>query len=135
MQYWLIKSEPETYSLQDLKKEKIGRWDGVRNYAARNNLRLMQNGDICLFYRSVHHPAVVGLCTVVKEHYPDPTSDNPNWVAVDVAFHSELKNEVPLSAIKANPNLQDMALLKQSRLSVQPVRAAEFDEILNISAQ
>lgn len=135
MQYWLIKSEPETYSLEDLKNEKIGRWDGVRNYAARNNLREMKKGDMCLFYRSVHQPAVVGLCKVVKEHYPDPTSDNPAWLAVDVAYHSALKNEVPLSAIKANPNLQEMALLKQSRLSVQPVKVAEFDEILNISEQ
>jgi predicted RNA-binding protein with PUA-like domain len=133
MQYWLIKSEPETYSLEDLKTEKTGRWDGVRNYTARNNLRLMKTGDMCLFYRSVTNPAVVGLCKVVREQYPDPTSDNPAWVAVDVEFHSALKKEVPLKDIKSSPYLQEMALLKQSRLSVQPVRVAEFDEILNLS--
>jgi predicted RNA-binding protein with PUA-like domain len=133
MQYWLIKSEPETYSLEDLIKENIGRWDGVRNYAARNNLKAMQLGDMCLFYHSVKNPAVVGLCTVVKEHYPDPTSDSDAWVAVDVKFHSTLKKNVPLAKIKANPALVDMALLRLSRLSVQPVTDAEFDEILRMS--
>ena len=135
MQYWLIKSEPETYSLNVLINEKIGHWDGVRNYTARNNLKLMQLGDMCLFYHSVKKPAVVGLCKVVKEHYPDPTTDNAAWVAVDVEYHSTLKREVSLAEIKANPNLQDMALLRLSRLSVQPVTAAEFDEILKMSEE
>ncbi len=135
MQYWLLKSEPETYSLDDLKNENIGRGDGVRNYTARNNLRLMEPGDMCFFYRSVHKPAIVGLCTIVKGHYPDPSSDNTAWVAVDVQYHSELKNEVSLKTIKENPALQNMALLKQSRLSVQPVTTAEFDEILKMSEE
>lgn len=135
MQYWLIKSEPETYSIDTLINEKIGRWDGVRNYAARNNLKAMQLGDMCLFYHSVKNPAAVGICTVVKEHYPDPTTQDAAWVAVDVEFHSKLKKPVPLAKIKENPNLADMALLRLSRLSVQPVTAAEFDEILRMSEE
>lgn len=133
MQYWLIKSEPETYSLDDLIQENIGRWDGVRNYTARNNLKAMQLGDLCLFYHSVTKPGVVGLCEIVREHFPDPTTDNPAWVAVSVKYVSTLKKKVSLPDIKANPNLQDMSLLRLSRLSVQPVTVAEFDEILSMS--
>jgi predicted RNA-binding protein with PUA-like domain len=133
MQYWLIKSEPETYSLDDLIQENIGRWDGVRNYTARNNLKAMQLGDLCLFYHSVTKPGVVGLCEIVREHFPDPTTDNPAWVAVSVKYVSTLKRKVSLTEIKANPNLQDMSLLRLSRLSVQPVSVAEFDEILSMS--
>lgn len=135
MQYWLIKSEPETYSIDTLIQEKIGHWDGVRNYAARNNLKAMQLGDMCLFYHSVKNPAVVGLCTVIKEHYPDPTTEDAAWVAVDVEFHSKLKNQVPLAKVKENPHLADMALLRLSRLSVQPVTVAQFDEILRMSEE
>jgi predicted RNA-binding protein with PUA-like domain len=133
MQYWLIKSEPETYSLDDLIQENIGRWDGVRNYTARNNLKAMQLGDLCLFYHSVTKPGVVGLCEIVREHFPDPTTDNPAWVAVSVKYVSTLKKKVSLPDIKANPNLQEMSLLRLSRLSVQPVTVAEFDEILSMS--
>jgi predicted RNA-binding protein with PUA-like domain len=133
MQYWLIKSEPETYSLDDLMLEKIGRWDGVRNYTARNNLKAMELGDLCLFYHSVTKPGVVGICKVVREHFPDPTTDNPAWVAVSVEYVLSLKNKVSLADIKANPMLQDMALLKLSRLSVQPVTLGEFDEILRMA--
>lgn len=133
MQYWLIKSEPETYSLDDLIKQDIGIWDGVRNYQARNNLKAMKNGDICFFYRSVTKPAIQALCTIVKEHYPDPTTEEAAWVAVDIQYHSTLENEVSLAQIKANPNLENMALLKLSRLSVQPVTVPEFDEILLMS--
>jgi predicted RNA-binding protein with PUA-like domain len=131
--YWLIKSEPETYSLDDLIREGIGRWDGVRNYTARNNLKAMQLDDLCLFYHSVTKPGVVGVCKIVKEHFPDPTTDSPAWVAVNVQYVSALNNKVTLQAIKENPLLQDMALLKLSRLSVQPVTEAEFDEILRMS--
>ena len=133
MQYWLIKSEPETYSLDDLIQENIGRWDGVRNYTARNNLKAMQLGDLCLFYHSVTKPGVVGLCEIVKEHFPDPTTDNPAWVAVSVKYISTLKRKVSLTEIKSNPKLQDMSLLRLSRLSIQPVTVAEFDEILTMS--
>ncbi len=135
MQYWLIKSEPETYSLDDLIQEGIGRWDGVRNYTARNNLKAMQLGDLCLFYHSVTKPGVVGVCEIVREHFPDPTTDNPAWVAVSVKHTSTLKRKVSLAEIKENPNLQEMSLLRLSRLSVQPVTVAEFDEILSMSEQ
>jgi predicted RNA-binding protein with PUA-like domain len=135
MQYWLIKSEPETYSLDDLIMEKIGRWDGVRNYTARNNLKAMALGDLCLFYHSVTKPGVVGVCKIVKEHFPDPTTDIAAWVAVNVEYVSTLKRKVTLAEIKENPALQDMALLKLSRLSVQPVTLAEFDEILRMSEE
>jgi predicted RNA-binding protein with PUA-like domain len=135
MNYWLIKSEPETYSIDDLIRENVGRWDGVRNYTARNNLRTMQLGDMCFFYRSVHKPAVQGLCKIVKEHYPDPTTDNAAWVCVDIEYVDTLKNEVSLAAIKTNPALENMSLLKLSRLSVQPVTMDEFDEILRMSEE
>lgn len=132
MAYWLIKSEPETFSLEDFRQEKVTVWYGVRNYAARNNLKSMQIGDICLFYRSVTKPAVVALSKVVREHYQDPTTENTAWVAVDVELIEEFKKEVPLSIIKETPELQNMALLKLSRLSVQPVTDDEFDIICQL---
>ncbi len=132
MAYWLIKSEPETFSLDDFRKEKVTVWYGVRNYTARNNLRAMQMGDICVFYRSVTKPAIIALSKVVRENYQDPTTEEPAWVAVDVEFLEEFKKEIPLSMIKEIPELQDMALLKLSRLSVQPVTPDEFDVICKI---
>jgi predicted RNA-binding protein with PUA-like domain len=135
MKYWLIKSEPETYSIEDLIREDIGRWDGVRNYQARNYLKDMKLGDLCFFYRSVHKPAVEGVCKIVKEHYPDPTADSETWVCVEVQFQNKLQREISLGEIKANTALENMALLKQSRLSVQPVTVDEFDEILKMSEQ
>ena len=127
MAYWLIKSEPETFSLEDFRREKVTVWYGVRNYTARNNLRLMQMGDICVFYRSVTKPAIIALSGVVKEHYQDPTTEEVAWVAVDVELIEEFRTELPLSKVKEIPELQNMALLKLSRLSVQPVTADEFD--------
>jgi predicted RNA-binding protein with PUA-like domain len=135
MKYWLIKSEPETYSIEDLISEDIGRWDGVRNYQARNFLKDMKLGDLCFFYRSVHKPAVEGICKIVKEHYPDPTAESGDWVCVDVQFQNKLQREISLGEIKGNEALVNMALLKQSRLSVQPVTVHEFDEILKMSEQ
>jgi predicted RNA-binding protein with PUA-like domain len=135
MKYWLIKSEPETYSIEDLIGEDIGRWDGVRNYQARNFLKDMKLGDLCFFYRSVHKPAVEGVCKIVKEHYPDPTAESGNWVCVEVQFQNKLQREISLGEIKGNEALANMALLKQSRLSVQPVTVHEFDEILKMSEQ
>lgn len=135
MKYWLIKSEPETYSVEDLIREDVGHWDGVRNYQARNYLKDMKLGDFCFFYRSVHKPAVEGICKVVKEHYPDPTADSGTWVCVDIQFQNKLTREISLGEIKANSALENMALLKQSRLSVQPVTVDEFDEILKMSEQ
>jgi predicted RNA-binding protein with PUA-like domain len=129
MTYWLIKSEPETFSLEDFRKEQVTVWYGVRNYTARNNLKAMQMGDICLFYRSVTKPAAIALSKVVREHYQDPTTEEVAWVAVDVQLIEEFKSEVSLSTIKGVPELQNMALLKLSRLSVQPVTAEEFEII------
>lgn len=129
MAYWLVKSEPETFSLEDFRAEKVTVWYGVRNYTARNNLKAMQMGDICLFYRSVTKPAIQGLARVVKEHYQDPTTEDTAWVAVDIELIEEFKTEIPLSTVKVTPELQNMALLKLSRLSVQPVTDDEFEII------
>jgi predicted RNA-binding protein with PUA-like domain len=133
MNYWLIKSDPDTYPFEKMIADKRTFWDGVRNYQARNNLKAMKKGDLCLFYNSVTDPRVCGIVEVVKESYQDPTTDDTAWVVVDVKYKSKLKKEVSLKDIKANRKLQDMTLLKASRLSVQPVTKDEFDEILSMS--
>lgn len=133
MNYWLIKSEPGAYSWEDLEKDKRTYWDGVRNYAARNNLKSMKKGDLCLFYHSVNEKSVVGIAKVVKEHYQDPTTDDDRWVAVDVVPEQKLKRPVSLAEIKDDKKLQEMVLVRQSRLSVQPVKEEEFDVIVNKS--
>ena len=132
MNYWLIKSEPETFSLDHFRAEKVTVWYGVRNYTARNNLRAMQLGDICIFYRSVTKPAAIALAQVVRENYQDPTTEETAWVAVDVELIEEFKREIPLSEVKQTPELENMALLKLSRLSVQPVTADEFEVITKL---
>jgi predicted RNA-binding protein with PUA-like domain len=132
MNYWLIKSEPETFSLDNFRTEKVTVWYGVRNYTARNNLRAMQLGDICIFYRSVTKPAIQALSRVVRENYQDPTTEETAWVAVDVELIEEFKREIPLSEVKQTPELESMALLKLSRLSVQPVSALEFEVICKL---
>ena len=132
MAYWLIKSEPETFSLADFRTEKVTVWYGVRNYTARNNLRSMQYDDICIFYRSVTKPAAIALARVVREAYQDPTTDVVAWLAVDVELIEEFTQEVPLSVIKQTSELQNMALLRLSRLSVQPVTDVEFDVICRL---
>lgn len=132
MNYWLIKSEPETFSLAHFRAEKVTVWYGVRNYTARNNLRTMQLGDICVFYRSVTKPAAIALAKVVRENYQDPTTEETAWVAVDVELIEEFKREIPLSEVKQTPELENMALLKLSRLSVQPVTAEEFAVICKL---
>jgi predicted RNA-binding protein with PUA-like domain len=132
MNYWLIKSEPETFSLDHFRAEKVTVWYGVRNYTARNNLRAMQLGDICIFYRSVTKPAAIALARVVRENYQDPTTEETAWVAVDVELVEEFKREIPLSEVKQTPELENMALLKLSRLSVQPVTAMEFEVICKL---
>jgi predicted RNA-binding protein with PUA-like domain len=133
MAYWLIKSEPGTYSIDDMQKEKTTFWSGVRNYQARNNLKAMKKGDKCLFYHSVTNPGVVGIVEVTKEHYQDPTTEETAWVVVDVTFKKKLKNPVPLEDIKATPKLSQMVLVKSSRLSVQPVTEEEFDFVLKMA--
>ena len=126
MAYWLIKSEPFKYSWDQFTKDKKTFWDGVRNYAARNNLRAMKKGDLAFWYHSNEGLEIVGIAKVVKEHYQDPTTEEIAWVAVDFAPHKKLKKSVTLAAIKANKKLANMALVKLGRLSVQPVTEAEW---------
>lgn len=133
MNYWLVKSEPFKYSWDDLVKEKIGMWDGVRNYQARNNMMAMKKDDHVLFYHSNEGKEVVGLAKVVKEHYPDPTTDDPRWVVFDIQPVKKFDKTVPLSVMKSDNRLENMALIRQSRLSVVPVTAEEFDVILELA--
>jgi predicted RNA-binding protein with PUA-like domain len=135
MNYWLIKSEPSTYSIDDLKKEKKTMWNGVRNYAARNNLKAMKKGDICIFYHSVVDPAIVGLAKVVKESYQDPTTEETAWVVVDVAFLEKFKTPITLEQVKKDKALAEMDLLRLSRLSVQSVKPMEFDHIILLAGK
>ena len=131
--YWLLKSEPSTWSWDDQVKNKIDMWDGVRNYQARNNLIKMKKKDLCFFYHSVSEKSIVGIVEVVKEHYPDPTDKKNKFVVVDVKALKKLKNPVSLEKIKKNTKLKNIALIKQSRLSVMPLRKLEWDEILKLS--
>ena len=133
MNYWLIKSEPNTYSYNDLVKLGQDHWDGVRNYMARNNIMLMKKGDLCLFYHSIKEKAIVGIAEVVKEYYPDPTTDDDRWCVMDVIPLQKLKKPVTLAEVKADKRLDKMMLVTHSRLSVQPVKKEEFDIILEKS--
>lgn len=133
MAYWLLKSEPYKYSWDQLVKDQQTHWDGVRNYAARNNLKAMKKGDLAFFYHSNEGVEIVGIIKIIKEYYQDPTTTETAWVVVDVAPVKKLKKSIPLSAIKAERKLQNMALLKQSRLSVQPVSQEQWDCILKMA--
>jgi predicted RNA-binding protein with PUA-like domain len=133
MNYWLLKSEPSAYSWDKLVEEKEGMWDGVRNYAARNNLMAMKEGDLALFYHSNEGREVVGLVKVSKEHYPDPTATEGSWVVVNVVPVERFPKTVTLAQIKADPRLKEMALVKLSRLSVVPVKPEEFDVIIALA--
>lgn len=133
MNYWLVKSEPSVYSWDQFVVDKKTFWDGVRNYAARNNLRDMKKGDEVFFYHSNEGIEIVGIARVVKESYQDPTTDNHNWVVVDLAPVKKLKNPVTLASIKEVPQLADMELVKNSRLSVQKVTLAQWNFILKMS--
>ncbi len=130
MSFWLVKSEPGEYSYDDLEREGRTMWDGVRNYAARNNLRAMKNGDLVLFYHSVKGLEVVGICKVVKEYYPDPTAEKGDWSVVDVVPVKRLKRPVSLKEIKQRPELQNIGLVRIGRLSVMPLEESEFEKIL-----
>ena len=132
-QFWLVKQEPSTYSWADFKAEGKTAWTGVRNFTARNNLRAMRKGDLAFFYHSVTEKAVVGIAQVVREAYPDPTAKEGDWSAVDLAPDKPLSKPVTLEEIKQNSKLKEMALLRLSRLSVQPVTKAQFDEIVRMS--
>lgn len=131
MNYWLMKSEPSTYSWEDLVKDKKTTWDGVRNFQARNHLKSMKKGDLAFVYHSMDDKAVVGIAEITKENFPDPK--DANWVAVEITAKKKLKNPVTLGQIKANKKLESMVLVKNSRLSVQPVKREEFDWIIAMS--
>ena len=132
MNYWLIKSEPESYSWTMFLKDGGTAWTGVRNFQARNNLRAMKKGDIVCFYHSVIDKQVVGYARVVKEAYPDPTATEGDWCSVDLAPVKALKKPVGLNAIKADKALEGMALVKHGRLSVTPVTKEEFEHVLRL---
>lgn len=131
--YWLVKSEPSSYSWDQLVKDGSTYWDGVRNYQARNNLREMQKGDLVLYYHSNEGLAVVGIARVIKESYQDPTTDDDRWLVVDIAPVEKLANPVTLETIKANAALKEMVLVKNSRLSVMPVTKREFETVLALA--
>ena len=133
MKYWLLKSEPEAWSWDNQVKEGASMWDGVRNYQARNNLKERKKNDLCFFYHSVTERSIVGIVKVVKEYYSDPTDKTGRFVVVDVKAIKKLKNPVSLDQIKENTKLQDIALVKQSRLSVMPLKKTEWDIIIKMS--
>jgi len=132
MNYWLVKSEPFKYSWDQLLKDKKTMWDGVRNYAARNNLKAMKKGDHVLFYHSNEGLAVVGIATVSKESWQDPTTDDPNWVVVELKPLKSIPEPVILAAIKQTPSLAEMQLVRLSRLSVSAVTEAEYKTVLKM---
>jgi predicted RNA-binding protein with PUA-like domain len=135
MNYWLIKSEPFKYSWEQLEKDGVTFWDGVRNYAARNNLRAMKKGDLAFFYHSNEGVEIVGIAKVAKEHYQDPTTDDPNWVVVDFKPHKKLKKPVTLVQIKADKRLVNMDLVRLGRLSVQTVKPEEWKIVMEMAGE
>lgn len=133
MQYWLVKSEPFKYSWDKFNQEGRTFWDGVRNYQARNNLRAMATGDLVLWYHSNEGKEIVGIARVAKEAYQDPTTEDPNWVVVDLEPVESLKRPVTLEEIKADEPLKDIGLVRQGRLSVMGLKREEFDRILELA--
>ena len=134
MNHWLVKQEPGSYSFDDFTKEKKTDWTGVRNYTARNNLKAMKKGDKVFYYHSGEGKEVVGLATVSKTYFSDPTATDGDWVAVELQAGKAIKSPVTLAAIKANPKLKDIALVRLSRLSVVPLTEDEFNEILRMGS-
>ena len=133
MNYWLVKSEPFKYSWDDFVKEGKSVWDGVRNYQARNNMKEMKKGDWVFFYHSNEGMEVVGLAEVKKEFFQDPTTEDPRWVVVEIVPIKKLNKTVTLKMMKSDDRLSNLALIKQSRLSVTPVGKQEFDIILSLA--
>jgi predicted RNA-binding protein with PUA-like domain len=128
MNYWLMKSEPDVFSIEDLRRKNIAGWDGVRNYQARKNLWAMRQGDLVFFYHSsTKIPAIVGLMEIVREAYPDTTAKEPGWVQVDVRYRKTYPQPLSLDDIKGTPALRTMVLVKNSRLSVQPITPTEWN--------
>jgi predicted RNA-binding protein with PUA-like domain len=135
MAYWLVKSEPSVYSWEQFVKDKETSWDGVRNYAARLHLRAMKKGDAVFYYHSNEGIEIVGIAKVVKEAYQDPTTDDERWVSVGLKAAKRLKNAVSLDAIKQDKRLKEMALVRISRLSVQPVADTEWAAIMELAGE
>jgi len=135
MAYWLVKSEPSTYSWDQLVKDKQTDWTGVRNYAARNHLKSMKKGDEVFFYHSNEGLEIVGIAKVAKEAYQDPTTEEAAWVCVDLKPHKKLKSSVSLETIKKEKRLKDMALIRIGRLSVQPVSEKEYEVIMELAGE
>ncbi|MGV3705204.1 MAG: EVE domain-containing protein [Arcticibacter sp.] len=133
MNYWLVKSEPFKYSWNKFNQDGRTFWDGVRNYQARNNMKAMKEGDLVLFYHSNEGKEVVGIAKVVKEFYQDPTTEDTNWVVVDLSPIETLKKPVTLEQIKKDPRLENVGLVKQGRLSVMGMKPEEFDRILELA--
>ena len=131
--YWLLKSEPETWSWQDQKKSLTTSWDGVRNYQAAHNLKKMRLGDLAFFYHSGKSRHIVGIVRITKPYYPDPTDKTHRFGMVDVMFEKDLKHPISLSAVKKDPALTHLALVKQSRLSVMPIDAASWAHLLDLA--
>lgn len=135
MRYWLVKTEPEEFSWEDHAREGVSMWNGVRNYAARNHMREMALGDQVLIYYSGKERGIIGLSEVVRRHYPDPTATEGDWSVVDLRPLRRLRQAVSLDLIKTVPALAQMALLRLSRLSVQPVTAEEFDTLMQLAGE
>lgn len=133
MAYWLVKSEPDSYSWEQLVKDKKTVWTGVRNYAARLHLKAMKKGDKVLYYHSNVGTEIVGIAEVIKEHYQDPTTEDTNWVAVDIKPVKKMKKPVTLAEVKSDKRLGDMALVRLGRLSVQPVTDEEWKIIMTLA--
>ena len=131
-QLWLVKQEPEDYVWSTFLRDKKTSWDGVRNYQARNNLKAMNRGDQVLFYASVGPKEVQGVAEVTRTAYPDPTAEDPGWVSVELKAVASLPKPVSLAQIKADPALNDMALIRQSRLSVIPLTKAQYSRITTL---
>ena len=132
MQHWLVKQEPEKYPWTQFVKDKGTYWDGVRNYQARNNLRAMKKSDLVMYYHSVSEKAVVGMAMVTREAYPDPTAKEGDWSVVDLKPVKAMAEPVTLERVKDDAKLTEIALIKQSRLSVMPLRAREFRRVLQL---
>jgi predicted RNA-binding protein with PUA-like domain len=135
MAYWLVKSEPNKYSWEQFEKDGKTFWDGVRNYAARNNLRAMKKGDEVLFYHSNEGLEIVGIAKVIKEHYQDPTTNEDAWIVVDLKPEKKLRKPVPLTEIKKDKRLAGMDLLRLGRLSVQSVKENEWKVIMEMASE
>lgn len=131
MNYWLVKTEPGTYSWDDLVRDKKTVWDGVRNFQARSNLKAMKKGDMVFIYHSGEDKAVIGMAKISKEAYPDPK--DKDWAVVEISADKKLKKSVTLSQVKSIKKLGNMVLVKSSRLSVQPVREDEFNTVIELS--